>query len=151
MSEYDFEKLAREIVASRLAELEKAPQAAGEIAKKIIVAAVQSTKVRQDPHLTVCAVCRGVLGGMLLINKNLPEAAVKVLQEMPAISHDVHLDPGDLMTWGMEGIASVCRMAGEGARHDVQVAIEESFMGAGEVFSEICRKSATGPQEQAAP
>ncbi|MBI3552892.1 MAG: hypothetical protein HY077_10280 [Elusimicrobia bacterium] len=44
MEEYDFEKLAREIVASRLSEIEKAPEAAGEIAKKIIVAGVQSTR-----------------------------------------------------------------------------------------------------------
>ena len=142
--EYDFEKLAREIVASRLPELEKAPEAAGEIAKKIITAAVLSTKGRQEARVTVAGVCRGVMSGMLMIDKNLPDAAVKVLQEMHAVSLAVHIEPGDLMTWGMEGIAAVGGLAGVETRQNVATALEESFMGVGPVFSEMCRKAEDG-------
>ncbi|MBI3552891.1 MAG: hypothetical protein HY077_10275 [Elusimicrobia bacterium] len=87
------------------------------------------------------------MGGMLLLNKSLPEAAVKLLHEMPAISSAVHLDCGDLMTWGMEGIAEVCHLAGHEVRHSVQAAIEENFMGAGEAFSAVCSRLETKPTE----
>jgi hypothetical protein len=140
--EYDFEKLAREIVISRLGALEGAPSAAAEIAKKIIVTGIRSTKVRQDPHMTVVAVCKGVLGGMLVLNKDLAETSVKVLKEIPQIAHEVPIDPSDLMTWGMEGIASVALMAGDAARSSIQERIEESFMGAGAVFSRLCSRPA---------
>ena len=140
--EYDFEKLAREIVTSRLMALDSPAEAAAEIAKKIIVTGVTSTKVRQDPRLTVLGVCRGVMSGMLLINKELPEAAAGILRVMPAIAHDVHLDPQELMTWGMEGIASVALMAGQEVRYHVQQRIEESFMGAGPVFQQLCQNLA---------
>lgn len=141
-AEYDFEKLAREIVISRLAGLPNASEAAAEIAKKIIVAGIKSTKVRQDPHLTVASACRGVLGGMLVLNKDLGETAVRVLREIPHIAHEVPIDPGDLMTWGMEGMAEVARMAGREASQHVQERIEESFMGAGAVFSQLCSRAA---------
>lgn len=141
-AEYDFEKLAREIVVSRLGSLAKAPEAAAEIAKKIIVAGVRSTKVRQDPRLTVSLVCRGVLSGMLVLDKDLGETAVRVLREIPLIAHEVPLDPGDLMTWAMEGIASVAHLAGQDARLDIQGRIEESFLGAGAVFARLCERPA---------
>lgn len=140
--EYDFEKLAREIVVSRLSALDGAPAAAAEIAKKIIVTGIRSTKVRQDPRMTVVAVCKGVLGGMLVLNKDLAETSVKVLKEIPQIAHEVPIDPTDLMTWGMEGIAAVAHMAGEQARNSIQERIEESFMGAGAVFSQLCSRAA---------
>jgi hypothetical protein len=75
---------------------------------------------------------------MVMIDKSLPEAAVAILQGMSETAVLVHLDPGDLMTWGMEGIASVCHVAGTEARLSVRMAIEESFMGAGEVFGALC-------------
>lgn len=146
--EYDFEKLAREIVISRLKSMDTAAEAAAEIAKKIIVTAVQSTKVRQDPRVTVTAVCRGIAGGILLIEKDLPEASVTVLKEMGSIAHEVHLDPGDLMTWSMEGFAKVALLAGGDVRLNVQESIERNFMGAGTVFGQICDKaikSSPGP------
>lgn len=135
--EYDFEKLAREIVTSRLQEIESAPEVCGEIARKIIVAAVRGTKVRQEPRATVAAVCRGVMGGMLLLGKDLPRTAVCVLQQMAEISHELQFDPSDLMTWGMEGLAGVLPMAGPQAEHAVEEAVERAFMGAGETFRRV--------------
>lgn len=141
--EYDFEKLSREIVLSRLKDDPQAPQAAGEIARQMIVAGVQSTKVRQDPHLTVSAACRGVMSGMLLMEKDLPRTAVEILKQMPSISHEVPIDTGDLMTWCIEGIAAVSALAGLPMQSSVQEAIEESFMGAGEVFRSACSKGSS--------
>jgi len=140
--EFDFEKLAREIVSSRLSRVENAPGTAAEIAKKIIVAAVKSTKVRQDPKTTVIQVCRGVLSGIMFIGQDIPETAIQILKMMSPIALELHLDPGDLMTWAMEGIADVTPMTGMDVRGAIRGRIEELFMGTGTIFSELCDKAA---------
>ena len=147
MEEYSFEKLAREIVLSRLKNAEKAPQEAADTAKKIIIDGVTSTKGRQDPHLTVSGVCRGVMSGVLLNDQSLPETAVFLLGEMADVAQEVQLDPADLMTWGMEGIADVAVMASANAASSIQEQIEQRFMGVGEIFSQICRKASEKPQQ----
>lgn len=147
MEDYDFEKLAREIVTQRLKGIDDAPKAAAEIAKKIIVAGVQGTKSRQDPHLTVSAVCRGVISGMILIEADLPETAVFILREMANIAAETHLDPTEMMTWSMEGIGQVAPMAGAEVSGRIHDRIEETFQGAGLVFRDILerlRKSQAG-------
>jgi len=135
--EYDFAKLAQEIVQERLRDLPNPPAAAGEIARQIAVPAVTSTRLRQDPRLTVSATCRGVMEGMLLLEQDLGETAVSLLNQMAVISQDANLDPADCMTWAMEGMAPVCRLAPAHVRDSVRHAIEEHFMGAGEVFDRI--------------
>ena len=139
--EYDFEKLAREIVLSRLKGSDKGPEGAAEILKQLIVGGVMGTRLRQAPRLTVSAVCRGIMSGMLLIEKDLPRTAVKILGELPVISNEIPIDPADLMTWAMEGIAAVAHMAGPAAQSSIQELIEEKFMGAGPVFGELCHKA----------
>jgi hypothetical protein len=142
---YDFEKLAREIVAGRLAGLaERAPEAAAEIAKRILVAALQSTRTRQDPAKTTESVCRGVLGGLVLINQDLAAAAPLILKEMAHVSHDVPISPEDLMTWAMDGFGRVAVLAGPEAEHAIQMAIDREFHGAGEVFGKACEKARAG-------
>lgn len=136
---YDFEKLAREIVAGRLAGLaERAPETAAEIARRILVSALQSTRTRQEPARTVAAVCRGVLEGLLLINQDLAAAAPLILRQLAHVSHDVPLTPQDLMPWAMEGFAEAAVVAGPEPEHAMQLAIDRSFHGAGEVFGRAC-------------
>jgi len=142
--EYDFEKLAKEIVLERLRDLPNPPAAAGEIALKIAVPAVTSTRLRQDPRLTVSATCRGVMQGMLILEKDLGETAVSLLTQMAAISQEADLDPADCMVWAMEGMAPVCRLASSHAQDATIHAIEENFMGAGEIFRNLVH---TVPQE----
>jgi hypothetical protein len=139
--EYDFEKLAKEIVLERLRDLPNPPAGAGEIALKIAVPAVTSTRMRQDPRLTVSATCRGVMAGMLLLEQDLGQTAVSLLSQMATISQAADLDPADCMTWAMEGMAPVCRLAPGGTGEAVGHAIEEHFMGAGDIFRELVRAS----------
>lgn len=142
MDGYDFEKLAREILSSRIGELEQKPELAADIAREMIVPAVKSTRQRQDPRATVAAVARGILGGLMLLGKSLPEGAVGLLKAMGAVAADAHLDPQDVMIWSMEGIAAVCRTAGPQTADRVEAAIEENFMGAGGVFHELLSRAA---------
>lgn len=142
---YDFEKLAREIVAGRLAGLtDKAPEASAEIAKRILIAALQSTREKQDPRESVTAICRGVLGGLLMIDADLARAAPLILKELGHVSHEVPLAPEDLMTWAMDGFAQVAASAGPDAAHRMETAIEDAIMGAGAVFGKAYAAARAG-------
>ena len=137
--EYDFEKLSKEIVVERLKVAEDAPSLAAEVARKIAVSAVASTRATQDPRLTVAAACRGAMQGILLLEKDLPKTAVALLAQMAHVAEETNLDPADCMTWAMEGIASVCRFGPHGTGDAVSAAIEERFMGVGQVFETLLR------------
>ncbi len=137
--EYDFEKLAREIVIEKLMHVQDGPALAAEVVRKIAVTGLAGTSGRQEPRLTVAAACRGVMSGMLLIEKDLPKTAVALLRQMAHIAQEANLDPAECMTWAMEGIAPVVNLAPDGSSEAVSAAIEENFMGAGEVFQGILR------------
>jgi hypothetical protein len=137
--EYDFEKLGKEIVVSRFKDLEDPYPLAGEAARKIAVAGVNGTRTVQEPRLTVIATCKGVAAGMLILEKDLPKAAVAILSQMAGVAQETNLDPMDCMSWAMEGIAPIARLAPGGAADSVRMAIDESFMGAGEVFEQLVR------------
>jgi hypothetical protein len=137
--DYDFETLAKEIAVA-LREDENAPADAANAARKMVIAAVTSTRERQDPRLTVGGVCRGIMAGMVLLEKDLPAASVALLGQMATVAQEASLDPADCMTWAMEGIAPVAKMA-PGGPDAVRAAIEENYMGAGEVFDRIVAES----------
>ncbi|MFA6003784.1 MAG: hypothetical protein WC881_06925 [Elusimicrobiota bacterium] len=139
--EYDFKKLAQEIVSARLKDIAAAPDAAAEIACQIIVSGVQSTRQRQDPRLTVMNTCRGVMSGMMLIDQDLGAAAVAILKSMANLAQELHLDPAQTMTWAMEGIASVVILGAGDLQLRVTEAIDENIMGAGAVFVELCAQA----------
>ena len=137
--EYDFEKLAKEIVMEKLKDAADPPALAAEIAHKIAVSGLAGTRDRQEPRVTVTAACRGVMAGMLLIEKDLPKTAVALLAQMALIAQEANLDPAECMTWAMEGIAPGVKVAPGGAADAVGAAIAENFMGVGEIFEGILR------------
>jgi hypothetical protein len=137
--EYDFEKLAKEIVIEKLKDAEDSPALAAEVAHKLVVSGLAGTDGRLDPRATVAAACRGVMSGMLLIEKDLPKTAVALLNMMALISQEANLDPAECMTWAMEGIAPVAKLTSGETAESIGAAIEENFMGAGQVFEDILR------------
>ena len=137
--EYDFEKLAKEIVVEKLKDAPDPSALAAEVVHKIAVAGLHGTSARQEPRVTVAAACRGVMAGVLLIEKDLPKTAVALLAQMALIAQEANLDPAECMTWAMEGIAPIVKLAPGGAADDVGAAIEENFMGAGSVFQDLLR------------
>ncbi|HVA66778.1 MAG TPA: hypothetical protein VNK24_07625 [Elusimicrobiota bacterium] len=147
METYDFEKLSREIALSRAKESPDSAALAARAAREVIVIAVEGTRFRQEPRTTVKDVCRGVMSGLLISGKRLPDGAVAILRQMAEIADKVHIDPMDLMTWGMEGIASVVVAASREERSAVGGAISDAFMGAGEVFRALCDEAAAKKQK----
>lgn len=139
MDDFNLEMLAKEIVVDRLKNIADAPAGAGEIAHQIVTRAIAGTSARQDPRHSVTATCKGLMGGMLLLEKDLPRTAVSILSQMGTVAGETHQDPTELMTWAMEGIAPVAKIAGESTCDAVKEAIEAAFMGAGQVFSKACQ------------
>jgi len=135
--DYDFEKLAREITAERLKPLSNVPDAAAEVAAKIILAAVASTRRRQDPGESVAAVCRGVMSGLVLIEKDLKEPALAVLGKIGDLAGQLGLDPQKMMTAAMTGVADAAVLGPAPAVYEIRMGIDSKFMGAGEVFDRL--------------
>ena len=139
MEQFDFEALAKELIVEHLKTAEDAPTVAAEIVRKIPVSAVTGTASSLDPHMSVSAACRGVIGGMILLEKDLPATAVAILQQMATVAVETNQDPMECMTWAMEGMAAVCRLASPAVQDSIRYAIDEKFMGAGEVFEKLLR------------
>lgn len=138
MDDFNLETLAKEIVVDCLKSVEDAPSGAGEVARQIVTKAITSTIAKQAPRDSVHAACRGLMSGMLLLEKDLPRTAVAILSQMSAVAVATHQDPAELMTWAMEGIAPIAKLAGGNAQAAIEEAIESSFMGAGQVFAQAC-------------
>ena len=139
MDDFNLEKLTKEIVVERLKGLADPPSGAGEIAKQIVTKAITGTQARQTPRISVIVTCRGLMSGMLILGQDLPRTAVAILSQMSEVAAATHQDPSELMTWAMEGIAPVAKMAGGPVCEAVERAIEAAFMGAGQVFAQACR------------
>ncbi|MDD5629054.1 MAG: hypothetical protein PHU21_08315 [Elusimicrobia bacterium] len=144
----DFEKLARETVTSRLKGMpaDTAAEAAAAVAGKIVIAAASGKERPQDPHLMVAGVCRGVMSGMLLIEKDLVQTAVELVKSMAHLGAETHLDPTELMTWAMEAVAEVCALGHPDLGASVREALEHNFIGTGEVFGGLLLKAAKDRQ-----
>lgn len=137
---YDFETLAREIAKARLPLAQDPAAEAAEIVHKVVVAGVLSTKVRQDPRATIAAACRGVLAAAALLDLNLPAASVAILKRTAEFARELPVDPGDLMTWSMEGLAAIARVSGPETASKIDDAIEAELHGAGAVFRRLCER-----------
>lgn len=137
--QYNFGQLTKEMIVNRLRDASNAPEAAAEIAKKTIIAGVKSTQAAgQSPKETVKEICYGAMSGLLLIEKNLPQAAVFILRDMAEISNELRLDPSELMTWAMGGIAKIAAVVPREASYDIRAKIDEEYQGVGEVFGKLC-------------
>ena len=138
MDDFNLEKLAKEIVVERLKGVADPASGAGAVARQIVTKAITGTRARQAPRDSVIAVCRGLMSGMFLLEGDLPGAAVAILSQLGAVAAATHQDPAELMTWAMEGIAPVARLAGRQACDNIEHAIEAAIMGAGAVFASAC-------------
>ena len=141
---FDFGKLTKEMVASRLQEVQNAPSVAADIVKATIVAGVKGTAAwGQDPRQTVAGICEGAMRGLLLIDKDLPAAAGEILARLAGAAQEAALDPQELMTWALEGMARVAPVVPRETVWRMREAIDRRFMGVGEVFDKLCKGATT--------
>lgn len=112
-------------------------QGAAEVVASTIVSAVVSTRSGQAPRETVIQICKGAMGALLLKEKNLTEGAVEILKRMAEASQTLALDPQELLTWCLEGIAGISPMISPDARQQIRDAVNDLYMGTGEIFEKF--------------
>lgn len=138
---FNFGALTKEMIMSRLKGAEDAPAVAAGIVKQTILAGVPTAKAAgQNPKESVEQICFGAMRGLLLVEKDLPRGAILILREMAEVSQQVGIDPSELMTWTMDGIARITPMTSAQVREEIRGLIEQDYMGAGEVFISFCEK-----------
>ncbi len=126
-----FEKSARDFVNAALGGAEPSPKkAAAAIAQQIAHAA----RASKDTREAVVAAVRGGIGASFVAGVDLPETSVLTLESLSNMSLMMRVSPEDLMSWVMEGIASIAPSASPTVRDAIQNKIDEKYMGAGEVF-----------------
>ena len=147
MDLYDLEKLSREITTSQLKEVKPAAlsESAVKIAVKLIISAVSSTRDLQDPKATVRGVCRGVISGIILLGREMVPSSVELIKSMAQLAEAISLDPADMMTWAMEGIAQAAVLGPPDLREQISAALGENFMGIEGIFDDFCRKALERP------
>lgn len=134
-------QLTKEMIVAQLREAKDAPAFAADIVKQTILASIPSIKASgRQPKDSIEEICFGAISGLLLIEKNLPRAAVLILGKMAEISQKVGIDPSELMTWAMEGIARIAPMTTIQILEDTRTLIEHEYMGAGGIFYSLCQK-----------
>jgi hypothetical protein len=143
-NDYEFEKLAHDMALSRV--LKKEPisescETAADIVRELVFLAISHTRVKQDPRVTLQEIFRGVMQAMFALDKDLSQTAVRLLQEIPNLADRLVIDFSSLMTWAMEGIASLAPAFGRENCRKMQRKIDEKFMGAGEIFGKLCSQS----------
>lgn len=134
-------QLTKEMIVSRLKDSQDAPALAADMVKQTIFASMPSIKASgRDPKESVEDICFGAMSGLLLIEKDLPNGAMLILTGMAEIAQKVNIDPSELMTWTMEGIARIAPLVASHTLEDTRMRIEKEYMGAGEVFGSLCNK-----------
>lgn len=137
--ERDLEKLVRGLLIEKLRTAADPAALAAEAAHELVASELAGARGKRDPRTAVSAACHGAMAAVLLEEKDLATAAVALLVQMSHVAQEAHLDPAECMTWAMEGIAPVARMAPGGKTEAIRAAIAERFMGAGEIFEGLLR------------
>lgn len=142
----DLEKAARDAVSTRLAKAQNAASQAGDIAREMVVSAVAGTGKAQAPA-SVRAICRGVLSGMMFLSKDVPATAIQILKKTGTAAEGAGIEPGELMTWAMEGMAGLAPAMGMEVAGEIGQRIDQEFMGAGGIFGDLCEKARKAPPQ----
>lgn len=122
----------------------KSGEVVAEITEKLVAAALDTAKGRQESRMAVRRACRGAMSGLIAAKREhrLPQTAVSLLQAMAGLADRFHFLPADMMTWCMEGIADITKLAGEESAASIQKYIRMEFMGTEGIFKEFCQKAA---------
>lgn len=142
--QFNFGKLTKEIIVSRLKETADAPAIAAEIVKRTIVAGVQATRASatpQEAHQTVVEVARGAMTGLMLIDKDLAASAIAILSRLAEAANEIHADPQELLTWALEGFAKVTPAMQRDVVYKMRTEIDRTYLGVGELFDKLVSKA----------
>jgi hypothetical protein len=140
METFNLGQLTKEMVASRLREMEDPCAVAARILEDALTSALRNAKgFGPGEKEMVSEACHGAMIGILLRHQDLSHGAVQVLRAACAAAQALSLDPTEFMTLAIEGLARIRNVAPPEQLHEMIYALEAEFMGAGEVFRELCQ------------
>jgi hypothetical protein len=132
----DFSQQARDAIKTALSQGAKATP--DHMARIVVEQITSAARASQDQRRAVISACRAALEDLNLVGMDLSALTIQVLRGLSRISLMVRVDPQDVMTWVMEGVAEVAVTLGEDACERMAKAIEHEFIGAGPAFAELC-------------
>ncbi|MFH1724785.1 MAG: hypothetical protein ABII00_09205 [Elusimicrobiota bacterium] len=146
METFNIGQLTKEMVAKRLSELEDPCAVAAELMEDALFSALRGAReFGPAQKAMVSEVCHGALTGILLRYHSVPRGAIQVLRGACSVAHRLSLDPTEIMTRAIRGMARIRAVATKEQLSETAYALEAQYMGAGELFSDECRKDATMP------
>ena len=118
-------------------------EAASRAADEMISAAVRKTEGKAGAIGTdeiVREVCHGAMKGMLMADLDISKGAVVLIGSMAEVAQEIHVDPAELLTWSLEGVARLAAGIPLEKINEVGQTIDAKFMGTAEIFRDMCRK-----------
>lgn len=144
---YDFDDLTRAMVAERCRGAKDAAELAANIACQTIVAGLKGVRAaggEQGAAESVRLVTKGMLTGLVTADLDFVEASVFLLQRLSDAAEKTGIDPAEMMTWAMEGMAEQSAILSADRVGALEAAVDQKFMGAGSMFSALCNKARRG-------
>lgn len=126
-------QLTKELVALKLKELQNPCAVAAGLVKDAIAVACKARP--QEARTVVSDACYGGMQGLLLADQDLARGAEMILGAVSEAAADASLDPTELMSYGLAGVARIAKFVTRERLVAIQSALEERFQGCGEAFS----------------
>jgi hypothetical protein len=118
-----------------------------EAARQAIRAVMQAAKVSGTgpTPAEITAAVRGAFEAVVLNNGDPVRTSVEIMHGVVEASQDLYLDNEFVMRAALVGVAAVGKQARQGTLINIRGALDEAFMGLGEVFEGVCREQAGKP------
>lgn len=146
MDEFRIGQLTKELVAAKLRAMDDPCEAAAELIRATISVALGGIPQNSEARLrTITEACKGGMTGLLLREQNIARGAVLVLERIYEVAADCGMDPTVAMEAALQGIADVKRFMVPDRVEELRGAVEQRFMGAGEVLRKYMEQA--GPAQ----
>lgn len=140
-----YEKAIQDAVLAQCAEA-KSMEPAAEIILSSILAGAKDPAVKASAAEFVRQTVTGAVKGLLLAEVDLSAAALRLLNTAADAAGKSEIDPGEAMTWAIEGIARSAKLIPAPVLQAMKEELEAAFMGVGSVFDDLCRRELEAPE-----
>jgi len=141
MDRFNLAQLTKVMLATRLKEVPDLAEATRQVVFETLKTYLRNLPPG-SPELRegVREVARGAVTALLILDQRLPRGTVHVLKGVDLAASSYELDPGEALTWALEGIADLKRFVPMDALLWISQEIEQEFMGTGQVFKACLAK-----------
>ena len=143
MEDFKISQLTKEIVLSRLREMEDPCRAAADLVGSTLEVALKGLEPGTVAESRIVEdACQGGMTGLLLNDQSLMRGAVLILETVCDLAARLNLDQPEMMRSALRGIADMRRFVRPEMLAEIRAAIEGRFHGAGLAFEKLCEAPA---------